>query len=83
MQSKGAGKPGAARSFGWMFEALRLRLICATAALDNYRSARVIEAAGFVYMGQRESVRPDGTTRTSHYWELSREAWQKQAQPRE
>lgn len=83
LQSRGAGKAGAARSFGWMFEALHLRLLCVTAALDNYRSARVIEAAGFVYMGQRESLRPDGTARTSHYWELSREAWQRQAQPRE
>jgi RimJ/RimL family protein N-acetyltransferase len=75
MQSRGAGKVGAARSFAWMFEALHLRLVCVTAALDNYRSARVIEAAGFVYMGTRESIRPDGGRRTSHYWELTRESW--------
>lgn len=83
LQSRGVGKAGAARSFGWMFEALHLRLLCATAALDNTRSARVIEAAGFVYMGQRESIRSDGTSRTSHYWELSREAWQRHAQSQE
>lgn len=83
MQDKGAGKVGAARSFGWMFEALQLRLLCVTAALDNFRSARVIEAAGFAYMGQRESIRPDGGVRASHYWELSRETWQARMRPRE
>lgn len=74
-QSAGAGKIGAARSFDWMFEEFRVRLICVTAAIDNIRSARVIEAAGFVPMGERESVRPDGTVRRSLYWELGREDW--------
>jgi RimJ/RimL family protein N-acetyltransferase len=75
MQSKGGGKAGAARSFDWMFEHLGVRLICVTAALDNVRSARVIEAAGFAPMGERESARTDGTSRRSLYWEMSREAW--------
>jgi RimJ/RimL family protein N-acetyltransferase len=74
-QNSGQGRVGAARSFGWMFEALGLRLIGVTAALDNVRSARVIEAAGFRPMGERDSVRPDGTVRRSRYWELRREDW--------
>jgi RimJ/RimL family protein N-acetyltransferase len=74
-QNIGVGKRGAVRSFGWMFEALGVRLIGVTAALDNARSARVIEAAGFTAMGERESVRPDGTIRRSRYWEVTREAW--------
>jgi RimJ/RimL family protein N-acetyltransferase len=74
-QSGGAGKAGAARSFGWMFEVLGVRLIGLTAALDNVRSARVIEAAGFTPMGERESVRPDGSVRRSLYWEMTRDAW--------
>ena len=74
-QNSGAGAAGAARSFNWMFEALGVRLIGVTAALDNPRSARVIEAAGFVPMGERESRRPDGTIRPSRYWEMTREAW--------
>lgn len=75
VQSVGAGKAGAARSFDWMFRELGVRLICVTAALDNIRSARVIEAAGFTPMGEREAIRPDGSVRRSLYWEMSREAW--------
>ncbi|MDP2130325.1 MAG: GNAT family protein [Erythrobacter sp.] len=74
-QSQGTGKAGAARSFGWMFDHLGVRLIGLTAALDNLRSARVIEAAGFRYMGERDSIRPDGTARRSRYWELTRDEW--------
>lgn len=76
-QSSGRGKAGAARSFDWMFLELGVRLICVTAALDNVRSARVIEAAGFQSLGERTSVRPDGTSRRSLYWELTREDWAK------
>jgi RimJ/RimL family protein N-acetyltransferase len=75
-QNKGVGKAGAARSFGWMFDHLGVRLIGVTAALDNQRSARVIEAAGFVDLGERESRKPDGSIRRSRYWEMSRELWQ-------
>ena len=72
-QNAGRGKAGAARSFGWMFDVLNVRLIGVTAALDNVRSARVIEAAGFVPMGERETIRPDGTTRRSLSWEMTRD----------
>lgn len=85
-QSVGVGKVGAAHSFDWMFRELKVRLICATAALDNIRSARVIEAAGFKSMGERLSVRADGTRRRSLYWELSRDDWaqiRREGQPRQ
>jgi len=74
-QNVGHGSAGAVRSFGWMFESLGVRLIGLTAALDNVRSARLIDAAGFVRMGERDSVRPDGSVRRSLYWELGRDEW--------
>jgi len=82
-QSKGMGKAGAARSFEWMFEQLDVRLIGVTAALDNVRSAKVIEAAGFVYTGIRDSKRSDGTTRRSHCWEMTRDKWRSPALDRQ
>ena len=74
-QNRGQGGPGAAHTFGWMFETLGVRLIGLTAALDNIRSAKLIEAAGFVPMGEREARRPDGSVRVSRYWELTRDEW--------
>jgi RimJ/RimL family protein N-acetyltransferase len=74
-QNRGQGGPGAAHTFGWMFETLGVRLIGLTAALDNVRSAKLIEAAGFVPMGEREAKRPDGSIRVSRYWELTRDEW--------
>lgn len=79
-QDAGVGKAGAARSFAWIFQELKVRLICVTAALDNVRSARVIEAAGFTPMGERLGVRADGSSRRSLYWELSRDQWARRAQ---
>jgi len=74
-QGLGFGKRGAARSFDWMFDELGVRLIAVTAAIDNVRSARVIEAAGFSAMGELDCIRPDGTVRWSRYWEMTRDAW--------
>jgi RimJ/RimL family protein N-acetyltransferase len=74
-QNSGQGAAGAARSFGFMFEVLGVRLVGLTAALDNVRSAKVIEAAGFKPMGERLSRLPDGGTRRSLYWEMTREDW--------
>ena len=71
-QSQGAGAAGAKASFQWMFDALDLDLICETAALDNVRTARLLDHLGFTRMGQVESVRPDGTKRASLVWELAR-----------
>jgi RimJ/RimL family protein N-acetyltransferase len=74
-QGRGQGSATVGKNFGWMFESLGVRLVGLTAALDNVRSARLIDAAGFTRMGERESVRPDGTVRRSLYWEMTREAW--------
>lgn len=75
LQGRGQGAAGMAHTFGWIFETLGVRLMCLTAALDNVRSQKGIDAAGFVRMGEREALRPDGTTRRSVYWELSRDDW--------
>lgn len=74
-QNEGQGGAGAIHSFGWVFDTLGVRMMGLTAAVDNVRSARLIDAAGFVRMGERDSVRPDGTVRRSLYWEMTREAW--------
>jgi RimJ/RimL family protein N-acetyltransferase len=74
-QNEGQGGAGAIHSFGWVFDTLGVRMMGLTAAIDNVRSARLIDAAGFVRMGERDSVRPDGTVRRSLYWEMTREAW--------
>lgn len=76
-QNSGGGRSGVARSIAWMFEGLGVRLIGLTAALDNIRSAKSIDGAGFRRMGERESVRPDGTIRRSIYWELTRDEWRR------
>ena len=77
LQNSGGGRQGVTQSMGWMFEVLGLRLIGLTAALDNVRSARAIEGAGFRSMGEVESVKPDGSSRRSLYWELTREEWER------
>ena len=74
-QNAGQGGAGAWRTIGWMFDTLGVRLICLTAAVDNVRSARLIEAMGFVRLGDRDAVAPDGAVRPSLYWEMTREAW--------
>lgn len=77
LQNSGHGREGVAQSIAWMFETLGLRLIGLTAALDNIRSAKAIDGAGFRRMGERDSVRPDGTVRRSLYWELTRDEWRR------
>jgi RimJ/RimL family protein N-acetyltransferase len=77
LQNRGQGSAGMARSFSWIFETLGVRMMCLTSALDNVRAQKGIDAAGFVRMGEREAVRPDGTTRRSVYWELTRDQWRK------
>ena len=76
-QNSGQGGAGAWRTIDWMFETLGVRLICLTAAVDNIRSARLIEAMGFMRLGERDAVAQDGTVRPSLYWEMSRDAWRK------
>lgn len=76
LQGGGGGGEGALRVFDWIFHALKVRLICLTAASDNIRSIRLIDHAGFSRMGERDAVRPDGTIRKSLYWEMTRERWE-------
>ncbi|WP_293677134.1 GNAT family protein [uncultured Phenylobacterium sp.] len=75
LQNRGRGSAGMAHTFGWIFETLGVRMMCLTAALDNIRSQKGIDAAGFVRMGERDAVRPDGTIRRSVYWEMTRDDW--------
>lgn len=74
-QSQGAGGAGALATFDWMFETLDLDLICETSARDNIRTARLLERLGFKNMGEITSMRPDGTTRPSIVWEMTRQDW--------
>lgn len=75
LHRQGTGGRGAAASFGWMFEALKLDLLCETAALDNAATQRLLDGLGFRRMGEVTSHRPDGTTRASLVWEMTRDEW--------
>lgn len=74
-QGKRKGIEGAKLGFDWMFDVLGLDLICETAALDNHRTARLLDGLGFERMGETLSHRDDGTTRASLVWEISKEQW--------
>ena len=74
-QNQGQGGRGMAHSFGWIFETLGVRLMCLSAAMDNIRVQKGIDAAGFTRMGERDAVRPDSTIRRSIYWEMTRDDW--------
>lgn len=80
-QNSGQGGRSMAHSFGWIFETLGVRMMCLTAALDNIRVQKGIDAAGFTRMGERDAVRPDGTIRRSIYWEMSRDDWRRCHRP--
>lgn len=77
LQNSGRGGAGMAHTFGWIFETLGVQLMCLTAAQDNVRVQKGIDAVGFVRMGERDAVRPDGTVRKSVYWEMTRDQWRK------
>jgi RimJ/RimL family protein N-acetyltransferase len=74
-QNSGRGSANARGSFDYIFEILGVRLMCLTAALDNVRSQKMIDNAGFRRMGERDCLRPDGSVRRSVYWELTRDEW--------
>lgn len=75
LHSKGSGTQGAEQTFIWMFEVLHLDLICETASLENVITQRMLDGMGFHRMGQVTSTRPDGTTRDSLVWEMTRQEW--------
>lgn len=72
-----AGVNGAKRSFDWMFEHLGLELIVATGALDNIRTARMLDGLGLVRKGEITSQREDGSTRQSLVWEITYSEWRR------
>ncbi|VAV87946.1 hypothetical protein MNBD_ALPHA04-217 [hydrothermal vent metagenome] len=74
-QGKRRGIKGARLGFDWLFDVLGLDLICETAALDNVRTAKLLDGLGFRRMGEVTSQRDDGTTRPSLVWEVTRSEW--------
>lgn len=77
IQGQRAGVEGARRTFNWMFETLHLELIVATGALDNVRTARLLDGLGFVRKGEITSAREDGSTRPSLVWEVTQAEWRR------
>lgn len=75
-QGRGFGGACGLAAVEWCFEQLGVARICETTARDNDRSIRLLSRLGFVQMGEVISVKPDGTTRPSIYWEMSRDDWQ-------
>ena len=74
-QGQRAGVSGAQQAFTWMFETLLLERIVATGALDNIRTARMMDGLGLQRMGEILSQRPEGGTRPSLVWEVTRVDW--------
>lgn len=74
-QGRGFGGACGLAAVEWCFEQLGVKRICETTAADNDRSIRLLSRLGFRQMGEVISTRPDGTTRPSIYWEMSREDW--------
>ncbi len=74
-QGRGFGGACGLAAVEWCFDQLGAERICETTARDNDRSIRLLSRLGFTQMGEVTSVRPDGTTRPSLYWEMAREDW--------
>lgn len=75
-QGRGFGGLCGLAAVEWCFDQLGVARICETTARDNDRSIRLLSRLGFVQHGEVISVKPDGTTRPSLYWELERDAWE-------
>lgn len=74
-QGARVGVNGAKQTFDWMFDVLRLDLVVATGALDNIRTARLLDDLGLARKGEITSTREDGSTRQSIVWEVTKEMW--------
>lgn len=74
-QGRGFGGACGLAAVEWCFEQLGVARICETTARDNDRSIRLLARLGFVQMGEVVSVRPDGATRPSLYWEMTHTDW--------
>ncbi|HEX5007685.1 MAG TPA: GNAT family protein [Hyphomonadaceae bacterium] len=81
-QGRGFGGACGLAAVEWCFDQLGVNRICETTARDNERSIRLLSRLGFVQMGEVTSVKPDGTTRPSLYWEMAREDWDTSRQSR-
>jgi RimJ/RimL family protein N-acetyltransferase len=75
-QGRGFGGACGLAAVEWCFGQLGVERICETTALDNHRSIRLLSRLGFVQMGEVTSVKPDGATRLSLYWEMERAGWE-------
>ncbi|PHR92875.1 MAG: hypothetical protein COA69_05990 [Robiginitomaculum sp.] len=74
-QSRGHGAKEAKRVINWMFETLGLDLVCETASLANFRTARLLDGLGFTREGEVISRSQSGQTRPSLVWEMTKENW--------
>lgn len=74
-QGRGFGGACGLAAVEWCFDQLGVQRICETTAIDNDRSIRLLSRLGFIQMGEVVSTRPDGSTRPSLYWEMSRADW--------
>lgn len=74
-QGRGFGGACGLAAVEWCFDQLGVTRICETTARDNDRSIRLLSRLGFMQMGEVISVRPDGSTRPSIYWEMSQDDW--------
>ncbi|HEX5006713.1 MAG TPA: GNAT family N-acetyltransferase, partial [Hyphomonadaceae bacterium] len=81
-QGRGFGGACGLAAVEWCFDQLGVNRICETTARDNERSIRLLSRLGFVQMGEVTSVKPDGVTRPSLYWEMAREDWDTSRQSR-
>ncbi len=81
-QGRGFGGACGLAAVEWCLDQLGVNRICETTARDNERSIRLLSRLGFVQMGEVTSVKPDGSTRPSLYWELAREDWEAARQTR-
>ncbi len=81
-QGRGFGGACGLAAVEWCFDQLGVARICETTARDNDRSIRLLSRLGFIQMGEVLSVKPDGSTRPSLYWEMERAAWEAARQVR-
>ncbi len=72
-QSQSFGSKGIVELCNWVFEVVGIKLLVMTTSLKNVRSQKILTRIGFTQMGEIESVRPDGQTRRSLYWELEKD----------
>ena len=81
-QGRGFGGACGLAAVEWCFDQLGVARICETTAKDNHRSIRLLSRLGFIQMGEVISIKPDGASRPSLYWEMARTDWEAAKQQR-